>query len=105
MSFKDDFVAYANKVQTPKEKIWLEFSEFQRIPFVIMGLIPHVHIKIPKEVLANLHENDKALYALLYDKCQYFAYTYFRASNKSLKQIRRNVYSKTVKCYEVEFKK
>lgn len=105
MSFKDDFVAYAKKIQSPTDKVWLEFSEFQRIPFVVMGLIPHVHVKIPKEVLENLHENDKALYALLYDKCQFFAYTYFKASNKSLKQIRRNVCKKTIKAYEVEFKK
>jgi hypothetical protein len=102
MSFKDDFIEYAEKVKLPKEKLWLEYAEFRRIPYVVMGLIDNVHTRIPKEVLYGLCESDKNLYLILWDKAQYFSYTYFRGSNKSIKAIRRNVLKKVKRAYDEE---
>jgi hypothetical protein len=92
MSFREDFFKYAIKIGAKNPQI--EFANVKRIPFIIMGLIEHVHVRIPREVYQNLHPNDKAKFTILHDKVQYHCYTYFKGSDKSLKSIRRSVIKK-----------
>lgn len=92
MSFREDFFKYSEKIGAKNPQI--EFANIKRIPFIIMGLIEHVHTRIPREVYQGLHVDDKAKFTLLHDKVQHHCYTYFRGSSKSLKTIRRSVIKK-----------
>jgi len=87
MGFKEDFVAYAEKIETPEDLIWKGYAELKRIPYVLMGVIPNVHIKEPEYFSAE----DIEIWRTLYKKVQHHAYVHFRTSNRSLKSMRRAI--------------
>lgn len=92
MSFRDRFFSYGKKIGD--KHIPMEYSQCKRIPFVIMGLIPHTHIRQDEEFYKALTEEQKARYTLLLDYVMHHYSTHFLASKKSLKSIRRKITKK-----------